>query len=108
MICCWTDTPYDQSEGRTPQPLSTPGSKFAPTNWFDPNATLLTTPQVSMLPVVAGLCGFGFCRLQSGTKLPLVSDHERVTAGFANPAAAPPGMRSDGFAFATRLPTLAP
>src|SRR5712671_2575044 len=108
MICCCTDTPNDQSDGRTPQPLSTPGSKLAPTNWFEPNATLLTTPQVSMLPVVAGLCGFGFCRLQSGTLFPLVSVHARVTFGLANAARAPPGMRSDGFEFAARLPTLAP
>src|ERR1700730_3440634 len=61
-----------------------------------------------MLPVVAGLCANGFVRLQSGTKLPLVSVHVRVADGLPNVAAAPPGMRSDGFAPDTRLPTLAP
>src|SRR5580765_3174330 len=108
MICCCTETPYDQSDGRTPQPLTTPGSKFAPTKLLDPNDTLLTLPQVSMLPVVVGLCAFTFCRLQSTMKLPLLSVQLRVTFGLPNAAAAPPGMRSDGFAFASRLPTLAP
>src|SRR5580700_9508406 len=77
-------------------------------NWFDPNRRLLIWPQVSMLPVVAGLCASGFVRLQSGTKLPLVSAHVRLTDGLANDARAPPGMRSDGFAPGARLPTLAP
>ena len=61
-----------------------------------------------MLPVVAGLCANGFVRSQSGTKLPLVSVHVRITDGLPNAAAVPPGIRSDGFAFASRLPTLAP
>src|SRR6266853_6007463 len=108
MICCWTDALNDQSEGRTPHPLRKPGSRFAPTNWFDPNSTLLMPPQVSMLPVVVGLWAPTFCRLQSGIKLPLVSVHVRVTFGLPNAAAAPPGIRSDGLAFDARLPTLAP
>src|SRR4051794_38130704 len=36
-------------------------------------------PQVSMLPVVAGLCASGLSRLQSGKKLPLASVQDRVT-----------------------------
>ncbi len=81
---------------------------FAPTKLLDPNATLLIPPQVSMLPVVVGLCAPVFRRLQSGTKLLLLSAHVRVTFGLPNAAAAPPGMRSDGLAPDTRLPTLAP
>src|SRR5262249_62309774 len=69
---------------------------------------LLIWPQLSMLPVVAGLCANGFVRLQSGVKLPLLSVHVRITFGLPNAAALPPGMRSDGFALGTRLPTLAP
>src|SRR5690349_6655192 len=108
MSCCWTDALNDQSDGRTPHPLSRPGSMFAPTKLLEPNAVLLIAPQVSMLPVVAGLCAFTFCRLQSTWKLPFVSAHVRVTFGLPNAAAAPPGIRSDGLAFDTRLPTLAP
>src|ERR1041385_7877609 len=108
MSCCCTDTLYDQSDGRTPQPLSTPGSKFAPTKLLDPNAVLLMAPHVSMLPVVVGLCAAGFCRLQSATKLLLLSVQLRVTFGLPNAAAEPPGIRSDGFALGRRVPTLAP
>src|SRR5262249_21800741 len=108
MICCCTEALNDQSDGRTPQPLSRPGSMFAPTKLLEPNAVLLIAPHVSMLPVVAGLCAFTLSRLQSGMKLLLVSVHVRVTFGLPNAAAAPPGIRSDGFALETRLPTLAP
>src|SRR5262245_7711660 len=61
-----------------------------------------------MLPVVVGLCAPVFCRLQSTTKLWLLSVHVRVTFGLPNAAAVPPGIRSEGFAPETRLPTLAP
>src|SRR4051812_47826436 len=100
MSCCWTATLYDQSDGRTPQPLSRPGSMFAPTNWLEPNSTLLMPPHS---PLAAGLVS-----TQSGVKLLFASAHVRVTLGLPNAAAAPPGMRSDGLALDARLPTLAP
>ena len=53
-----------------------------------------------MLPVVAGLCASGFGRLQSGTKLRLLSAHVRPVDGAKMPpnVVLPFGMRSDGFA----------
>src|SRR5262245_42898212 len=91
-----------------PHPWVSCGSMVAPMNWFEPNCRLLIWPQVSMLPVVVGLCASGFARSQSGMKLLLASVHVRFTDGLANPAAAPPGIRSDGLACESRLPTLAP
>src|SRR5688572_32305815 len=96
-ISCCTDTLNDQSDGRLPQPLATPGSKVAPTNWFEPNSGLLIAPQKSMpSPTPPGAvcvpCAAGIVSSQSGTKSPSSSCHVRVTDGLANPAPAPPGI----------------
>ena len=45
-----------------------------------PNRRSLIWPQLSTLPVVAGVCASGLVRLQSGMKFPFKS-HERVTDG---------------------------
>ena len=63
-----------------------------------------------MLPVVVGLCAVGMLRLQSGTKLWLLSVQVRVVPGLKMPpnVVLPPGIRCDGLTFAARLLTLAP
>src|SRR5690242_12366339 len=85
---------------------------FAPTNWLEPNNGLLIAPHESIVGSIGvpptRFCAPGFGRLQLGAKSWLASIQVRVTDGFANAAAAPPGIRSDGFAFESRLPTLAP
>src|ERR1700728_2289275 len=100
MSCCCTDTPYDQSDGRTPQPESRPGSKLVPTVWMPPNARLSIWPQLSTLPVVVGPCANGLWRLQSGTKLWLLSVHVRPVDGAKMPpkVVVPFGIRSAGLA----------
>src|SRR5689334_12292981 len=71
--CCWIDTPYDQSDGRTPHPLTTPGSMFAPTRLLLPNSALLMAPHESIDGSIGvtptRFCAPGFVRSQSGTKL---------------------------------------
>ena len=62
--------------GLWPQPVSRSGSNVA-SGTVDPNALLLTAPQVSMLPVAAGLCAPLFDRSQLTTKSLLLSVHER-------------------------------
>src|ERR1700674_807739 len=73
---------------------------------FWPNAAFEIAPQTS--PPLARLsCAFVLSRLQSGTKLPFVSVHERVTLNGAN-APPVPGIRSVGFALAQLFDTPAP
>src|SRR5215831_4449177 len=62
--------------GLWPQPVSRSGSNVA-SGTVDPNALVLTAPQVSMLPVVAGLCRPLFDRSQLTTLSLLLSDHVR-------------------------------
>src|SRR5690349_22637359 len=85
---------------------------FAPTKLLLPNSALLMAPHESIDGSIGvtptRFCAPGFVRSQSGTKLRLASTHVRVTDGLANAAAVPPGMRSDGLALGSRLPTLAP
>src|SRR4051812_22783869 len=91
-FCC-TDAPNCQSLGRTPQPSSSAGSKLLLKTGL-PKFELLNWPHTSP-PAVDRFCAFGFSRSQSGTKLPLLSVHERVTAGGA-PSAGLPAIRTAG------------
>ena len=43
-----------------------------------PKLALVLAPQVSIAPVVAGLCAAGFSRLQSATESPFLSVHARL------------------------------
>src|SRR2546423_13665411 len=62
--------------GLWPQPVSRSGSNVA-SGTVDPNALLLTAAQVSMLPVVDGLCASLLVRSQLTTKSRLLSVHPR-------------------------------
>src|SRR6266536_5969445 len=104
------DAPKDQSDGRTPHPLSRPGSIWF-VNWVEPNAALSIGPHS---PLASGLC-----RLQSGLRLKFESVQLRATHGFVKPSAPnkhrpvvdsplPNGIRNAGFAPYPRLLTLAP
>src|SRR5215471_10665612 len=64
-----------------------------------PNAVFDATPHVSMLPVVAGLCAFGFSRSQSGTRFLFASVHDRVTPHGPNGPVVQ-GKRNVGLEFA--------
>src|ERR1044072_7339862 len=98
MICCCTDTPNDQSDGRTPHPDSSPGSKLAPTVCVPPNARLLIWAHVSTLPVVVGPCASGLFKSQSGTKSRSLSVQLRAVDGANVPpnVVSPPGAARGG------------
>src|SRR3954466_4490618 len=75
--CCCTEAPHCQSPDRTPHPESRVGSRVE-SNTGVPKLALVFGPQVSIDPVVVGLCAAVFSRSQSGIQLPLASVHERL------------------------------
>src|SRR6187397_1153177 len=74
---CCTEAPHCQSPERTPHPDTRVGSR-AESNTGVPKLALVFGPQMSIDPVVAGLCAAVFRRSQSGTQLLLLSVHERL------------------------------
>src|SRR5262252_4361432 len=69
-ICCCTPMPNCQSDGRTPQPLSTAGSMLV-------SPAVLPNPDDDHGP--HSPLAAGFIRLQSGRKFPFESVHVRLT-----------------------------
>src|SRR4029077_7945623 len=94
MICCCTDTLSPQSDGRTPEPEVRAGS-----NEFVsvpvPNLRFEIWPQKSPPPGRRSWV-LGFCRSQSGRKLPFASVHVRCTPSGPNGGFVF-GRRSTGF-----------
>src|SRR6266705_7191380 len=99
-ICCWTAAPSVQSDGRTPQPVSSAGSKLL-VCVVVPKARFEITPQTSP-PLVRRSCAAPSRRSQSGLKLLLESVHARVTPHGANGPTVQ-RIRSVGFALAQLL-----
>ena len=83
-----------QSEGRTPQPLRSAGSKLLVSTCC-PKLVFDTTPHRSP-PLPRRSCALGFIRSQSGTKLPFASVHARVTPAVPSVDVVC-GIRSVGF-----------
>ena len=66
-ICCWTETPSVQSDGRTPQPSRMPASKLF-VRMFLPKFVFDMTPQRSP-PVARRSCAAGFEQIAVGHEI---------------------------------------